>query len=150
MGISIYEAWNCLQYGPRYIPDNIVHGANMGPIWVLSAPDGPHVGPMNFAIWDANDQLCSSLGTGGLCRIPMWLRGLVDTSWPQTIRKAWSGIYPQITQWKKVGRWSPNNGKMWACVQLDLWYTDVLRIWKCICISILPPRWNGTGKVTHR
>ena len=23
------------------IPDNKVHGANMGPIWVLSAPDGP-------------------------------------------------------------------------------------------------------------
>ena len=22
----------------------------MGPTWVLSAPDGPHVGPMNFAI----------------------------------------------------------------------------------------------------
>ena len=27
-----------------------VHGANMGPTWVLSAQDGPHVGPMNFAI----------------------------------------------------------------------------------------------------
>ena len=23
----------------------------MGPNWVLSAPDGPHVGPMNLAIW---------------------------------------------------------------------------------------------------
>ena len=31
-------------------PDSKVHGANMGPIWVLSAPDGPHVGPMNLAI----------------------------------------------------------------------------------------------------
>ena len=31
-------------------PDNNVHGAKMGPIWVLSAPDGPHVGPMNLAI----------------------------------------------------------------------------------------------------
>ena len=35
-----------------HIPDNKVHGANMGPTWVLSAPDGPHIGPMNFAIWD--------------------------------------------------------------------------------------------------
>ena len=34
------------------IPDSKVHGANMGPTWVLSAPDGPHVGPMNLAIWD--------------------------------------------------------------------------------------------------
>ena len=24
-------------------PDSKVHGANMGPTWVLSAPDGPHV-----------------------------------------------------------------------------------------------------------
>ena len=32
------------------VPDNTVHGANMGPTWVLSAPDGPHVGPMNLAI----------------------------------------------------------------------------------------------------
>ena len=31
-------------------PDSKVHGVNMGPIWVLSAPDGPHVGPMYFAI----------------------------------------------------------------------------------------------------
>ena len=33
-------------------PDNKVHWANMGPTWVLSAPDGPHVGPMNLAIRD--------------------------------------------------------------------------------------------------
>ena len=31
-------------------PDSKVHGANMGPTWVLTAPDGPHVGPMNLAI----------------------------------------------------------------------------------------------------
>ena len=32
-------------------PDSKVHGANMGPTWVLSAPDEPHVGLMNLAIW---------------------------------------------------------------------------------------------------
>ena len=31
-------------------PDSKVHGTNMGPTWVLSAPDGPHIGPMNLAI----------------------------------------------------------------------------------------------------
>ena len=31
-------------------PDSKVHGANMGPTWVLSAPDRSHVGPMNLAI----------------------------------------------------------------------------------------------------
>ena len=28
-----------------------VHGANVGPIWGRQDPGGPHVGPMNFAIW---------------------------------------------------------------------------------------------------
>ena len=32
------------------VPDNKVHVANMGSTWVLSVPDGPHVGPMNLAI----------------------------------------------------------------------------------------------------
>ena len=34
----------------HHFPDIKVHGANMGPTWVLSAPDGPHVGPINLAI----------------------------------------------------------------------------------------------------
>ena len=31
-------------------PDSKVHGANMGPTWVLSVHDGPHVDPVNLAI----------------------------------------------------------------------------------------------------
>ena len=31
-------------------PDSKVHGVNIGPNWVLSGPDVPHVGPMNLAI----------------------------------------------------------------------------------------------------
>ena len=38
--------------GKGAIPDSRVHGANMGPIWGRQDPDWPHVGPMNFAIWD--------------------------------------------------------------------------------------------------
>ena len=34
------------------IPDSKVHGANMGSTWVLSALDGPHVGPMDLVIRD--------------------------------------------------------------------------------------------------
>ena len=34
------------------IPDSKVHEANMGPIWGRQDPGGPHVGTMNFAIWD--------------------------------------------------------------------------------------------------
>ena len=33
------------------LPDSKVHGANMGPICGPQDSDGPHVGPMNLAIW---------------------------------------------------------------------------------------------------
>ena len=39
------EPWSSKNY-----PESKVHEANMGPTWVLSAPDGPNVGPMNLAI----------------------------------------------------------------------------------------------------
>ena len=38
--------------GVEHTPDSKVHGANMGPTWGRQDPGGPHVGPMNFAIWD--------------------------------------------------------------------------------------------------
>ena len=34
-------------------PDSKVHGANMGPICGRQDPGGPHVGPLNFVIWEA-------------------------------------------------------------------------------------------------
>ena len=36
------------------VADSKDHGANMGPTWVLSAPGGPHVGPMNLVIRSVN------------------------------------------------------------------------------------------------
>ena len=42
------------------IPDSKVHGASMGLIWGRQDRGGPHVGPMNFAIWDIT--LPNSLG----------------------------------------------------------------------------------------
>ena len=33
------------------VPESKVHVVNMGPIWGRQDPGGPHVGPMNFAIW---------------------------------------------------------------------------------------------------
>ena len=54
----MYILWDILQgyfsgtlKNINKFPDSKVHGANMGPTWVLSAPDGPHVDPMNLAIW---------------------------------------------------------------------------------------------------
>ena len=33
-------------------PDSKVDGAKVGPTWGRQDPGGPHVGPMNLAIWD--------------------------------------------------------------------------------------------------
>ena len=45
-------------------PDSKIHGANMGPIWVLSVPDGPHEpcyqGTIEEIIWDPNLNYMSS------------------------------------------------------------------------------------------
>ena len=42
-------------------PDSKVHQANMGPFWGRQDPRGPHVGPMNLAIWEIAVCACSSL-----------------------------------------------------------------------------------------
>ena len=36
---------------PHNHSDSKVHGANMGPTWGRQDPGGPHVGPINLAIW---------------------------------------------------------------------------------------------------
>ena len=57
---------SCIIYSCNEVPidpDSKVHRANVGPTWVLPAPDGPHVGPMNLAI--RGTHLC---GTGIIVR----------------------------------------------------------------------------------
>ena len=44
------------------IPQSKVHGTNIRPTWVLSAPGGPHVGLVNLAIWGSND-ISDNLGS---------------------------------------------------------------------------------------
>ena len=76
---------------PEIIPDSKVHGANMGPIWGRQDPGGPHVGPMNLAIWDMHSWIylfiCSvymgvveSDITGEVCH----LRGLLSSHRPHS------------------------------------------------------------------
>ena len=44
------------------IPDGKVHGANIGLIWGRQDSGGPHVGPMNFAVWDEFIVNCDNRG----------------------------------------------------------------------------------------
>ena len=49
--VAWYYRKSLLPFGNTYT-DSKVHGSNMGSIWGRQDPGGPHVGPMNFAIWD--------------------------------------------------------------------------------------------------
>ena len=51
---SNYRHHHTNQRWPSKFPDSKLHGANLGPIWGRQDPGGPHVGPMNFAIWAVN------------------------------------------------------------------------------------------------
>ena len=48
-GLNAVESWKDHAY-----PDSKVYGANVGPIWGRQVPGGPHVGPINLAIWVYN------------------------------------------------------------------------------------------------
>ena len=64
----------CFSFLQKTISDSKVHGANMGPTWGRQDPGGPHVGPMNFAIWD-----CFSIHQGQF--LPMCpIDSLIPTS----------------------------------------------------------------------
>ena len=53
-----YDVGTFLRSQFRHNPDIKVCGANIGPNWVLSATDGPHVGPMDLVVReDMNIQL---------------------------------------------------------------------------------------------
>ena len=56
MVFELYKQTKQRFYQRRNNPDSKIHRANMGPIWVLSAPDRPRVVPMNFVIREDPNQ----------------------------------------------------------------------------------------------
>ena len=48
---DVYKQWTWSCFLFQYSPDSKVHGANMGLTWGRQDPGGPHVGPMNLAMW---------------------------------------------------------------------------------------------------
>ena len=69
-------------YFPQIVPDSKVHGANMGPTWVLSAPDGPYVYTMNLAdrgVIYSNEKLMKYQGwrylySGMMTHVSDWIK----------------------------------------------------------------------------
>ena len=103
------------------IPDSKVHGANMGPIWVLSAPDGPHVGPTNLAIRDVwSLHLIPPSTVSGL--------GLPVQRCPHAL---WQQSPPQIARfmgpaWGPYGADRTQVGPMLALMKFVIWVQTIL------------------------
>ena len=76
-----------------YNTDSKVHGTNMGPIWGWQDPGGPHVGPMNFVIWEVSrfwsstnsrDLSCSPTGVNIQTRVSGWIPSYLSEVLRQT------------------------------------------------------------------
>ena len=63
------------------LPDSKVYGPNMGPTWVLSAPDGPHVGPMILAIRELSTSCGVTASVRTLVADGIYKKGLMN-QWP--------------------------------------------------------------------
>ena len=96
-------------------PESKVHEANMGPIWGRQDPGGPHVGPMNFVIWDfINTQQFSRFISASNNHLhPFWIP--CDLSQP-LMKPAWNCIILQWTSEKVVV----------ATTLIDWHYSDVI------------------------
>ena len=94
------------------IPDSEVHGDNMGPTWVLSAPDGSHVGPMNLAIrgcirslwWDLYCVPCGNLHVKTVA-CSRWLYQLAHSHWNLDTH-----LLKKVQDTIELSHW---NGKSW-------------------------------------
>ena len=93
----VWKTQMCLNqcYVCAMSPDNEVHGANMGPTSVLSAPDVPHVGPMNLAIRED-----SVYNPTTLYSVYIFLQ-LTDFAITERLAIASMGLTGLITSWSK-------------------------------------------------
>ena len=110
------------------IPDSKVHEANMEPTWVLSAPDGPHVGPMNLAIRDVSsfsEKMPQNI-TSSLMHLLTCLDGNIYANSYLIIACLvtrfgwWEGITVTSTSDPSVSNESPHKGPVkWKVIRCD-------------------------------
>ena len=92
LGHSLY-AMIILSLIPAWVsnnPDSKVHWANMGPTWVLSAPDGPHVGHVNLLSgYMPKNVGWNYLSIPKLQRLHRWSLGM-DKLFHPTLNNGWN------------------------------------------------------------
>ena len=92
---------------PIINPDS--YGANMGPTWVLSAPDGPHIGPMNLAIREVKTYFHNGNPYTGKTSL------------------YWGGPQDMIVTGVHGRKWHQTH-KSNLCITLLMWYTNLTSV----------------------
>ena len=134
-----------------HIPESKVHGANMGPTWVLSAPDGPHVGPVNLAIRapyrqpDMGYCLCTALKSmlvntlrpeqTGCWRLITFKPMCFYLKFTSSCLRVWMTMNVTLPQQNQFHVWSMSN---WLLLQLIIYSVD----WINMTSKLI---WTGTG-----
>ena len=95
------------QYQMQALPDSKVHWANMEPTWVLSAPDGPHVGHINLTIRAAyhNLEYCYCVHVIYCKNVIPWFLVLDNVSW-SALPVRYSVIQRYLYWMKPQPRWT--------------------------------------------
>ena len=104
-----------------YIQDGKGHGANMESTWVLSAPAGPHIGPINLAVRDVMQNICD---TSGICSKGMH----VQPWWPIVIMDKWLNQTSTVQSLKLMGRLATKLAAD-CCIKIWKMYLKCI-IWK--------------------
>ena len=104
------------------IPDSKVHGTNMGPIWGRQGSGGPHVGPMNFAIWEPlNSQMIGN-------RLDAYCEDTIDwVTWPRSVKPSSPNMFSYIQYFHEAimivlfAMEFENNTSVYGCLTV-IWY----------------------------
>ena len=141
---SPYWLRTCSAIDTNRSPDIKVHGAKMGPTWVLSAPDGPHVGPMNLAIrvllTDTSTCICALL-------VYIFDEALGHLQYIILLQHTYqTSNRVSVNHWWKIFHWQPTNQSkrhIWSHI-FYVHLVDVnLAVWGwCYIMTILSPQWK--------
>ena len=109
----------------------VIMASSMGPTWVLSAPDGPHVGPMNHAIRECfSSRECLSSSGWFIQRVMLlWRYIALAMSMPARRRQAMLAdrSKPNMLRAEQNGRHFEND--VFKCISFSENLRNLITIW---------------------
>ena len=103
-------------------PDSKVRGASMGPTWGRQDPDGPHVVPMNLAVWEMNSIPFNEVRRSivNMCLSVKTAFAAFKTQILEVSGRASRALFPLIrgTRWRNIGCSTWNSSRSEHCIRL--------------------------------